>query len=139
MNISPNETHDHPKAVTDEDKQRLEQLAASARRKTAAAVSKQRKLIANLNSDLEKHGDPERWKKGPYVPGPGGSPAALAGTPIAEGEGLAIELPRGVGLTPAGGSDRPVIAPAPAPATPLGSDAAFVARRDQMILIKFFY
>jgi hypothetical protein len=65
--------------------------------------------------------DPARWKKGPYVPGPGGSPAALAGKPKDDGEGLAIELPGGVGLTPAGGA-----APAPAPTPqPLGSDAAF--------------
>ena len=68
--------------------------------------------------------DPERFKKGPYVPGPGGSPAALAGKFASDGEGLAIELPGGVGLTPAAGSDRP-IAPAPAPSQPLGSDAAF--------------
>lgn len=63
--------------------------------------------------------DPERWKKGPYVPGPGGSPAALAGKPK-DDEGLAIEQPGGVGLTPAGGAVA-----APAPAQPLGSDAAF--------------
>ena len=60
--------------------------------------------------------DPERWKKGPYVPGPGGSPASLAGRPKDDGEGLKIDAP-GVGLTPVGGT-----LPA-APAPTLGSDA----------------
>lgn len=71
---------------------------------------------ANANGFTD---DPDRWKKGPYVPGPGGSPAALAGKPK-DDEGLAIDLPGGVGLTPAGGTTI-----APAPAQPLGSDAAF--------------
>jgi hypothetical protein len=88
--------------------------------------------------------------EGPYVPGPGGSPAALAGLPLAtEEEGLAIAPPGGVGLTPAGGSDRPV-ATAPAPATPLGSDTAFaelakygvkrgdyaVSREDNIVIVR---
>jgi len=48
--------------------------------------------------------DPERFKKGPYIPGPGGSPAALAGRPRDDGEGLRIDdVPGGVPLTPAGG------------------------------------
>jgi predicted ribosome quality control (RQC) complex YloA/Tae2 family protein len=38
-------------------------LAASARRKIARALAKQRRLIANLHGDLEKHGEPERWKR----------------------------------------------------------------------------
>lgn len=94
-------------------------------------------------------GDPDRWKKGPYVPGPGGSPAALAGQPLPDGEGLAIELPGGVGLTPAGGS-RMDAAPTPKPATPLGSDAAFadlakygvkrgdyaVSREDGLVIVR---
>jgi hypothetical protein len=50
--------------------------------------------------------DPNRWKGGPYVPGPGGSPAALAGRPTDSDEGLKIETP-GVGLTPAGGTAAP--------------------------------
>jgi hypothetical protein len=89
--------------------------------------------------------DPERWKKGPYVPGPGGSPAALAGKPKDDGEGLSIDLPGGVGLTPAGG-----VAPAPAPVQPLGSDAAFaelakygvkrgdysIAREDGVVVVR---
>ena len=60
--------------------------------------------------------DPERWKKGPYVPGPAGSPASLAGRPQDDGEGLKIEAP-GVGLTPVGGT----LPSAPAPT--IGSDA----------------
>jgi hypothetical protein len=55
--------------------------------------------------------DPDRWKNGPYVPGPGGSPAALAGKPKDDGEGLKIDTPGGVGLTPAAGS-APVRPPA---------------------------
>ena len=46
-----------------ETRHRLEQLAAPARRKAVAAVAKQRKLIANLQGDLEKHGDPDLWKR----------------------------------------------------------------------------
>jgi len=89
--------------------------------------------------------DPDRWKKGPYVPGPGGSPAALAGKQKDDGEGLSIDLPGGVGLTPAGGA-----APAPTPVQPLGSDAAFaelarygvkrgdytIAREDAMVVVR---
>ena len=41
----------------------IDRLAAIARRKVAAAIEKQRKLIANLHGDLEKHGDPEQWKR----------------------------------------------------------------------------
>jgi hypothetical protein len=47
--------------------------------------------------------DPERWKKGPYTPGPGGTPAALAARAKDDGEGLKIDTPGGVPLTPAGG------------------------------------
>ena len=60
--------------------------------------------------------DPERWKGGPYVPGPGGSPASLAGKPKDDVDGLKIDTP-GVGLTPAAG------AAANAPAPSLGTDA----------------
>jgi predicted ribosome quality control (RQC) complex YloA/Tae2 family protein len=38
-------------------------LIARARRKLNSVIAKRRKLIANLNSDLEKHGDPEKWKR----------------------------------------------------------------------------
>ena len=41
----------------------LEQLAAAARRKPLRSIAKEQKLIANLRGDLEKHGDPELWKK----------------------------------------------------------------------------
>ncbi len=54
-----------PKKTEKETEQQLalEQLAAAARRKAAAAVAKQRKLIQNLRGDLEKHGDPDKWKR----------------------------------------------------------------------------
>lgn len=41
----------------------IEQLAALARQKTSREMAKQRRLIANLHGDLEKHGDPDRWKR----------------------------------------------------------------------------
>jgi len=41
----------------------LEQLAAAARRKALRSIAKEQKLIANLRGDLEKHGDPELWKR----------------------------------------------------------------------------
>jgi predicted ribosome quality control (RQC) complex YloA/Tae2 family protein len=41
----------------------IEQLASAARRKPLRSIAKGRRLIANLNGDLEKHGDPERWKR----------------------------------------------------------------------------
>jgi len=47
--------------ITQEEK--LQQLAAVVRRKALAEIKKQQKLIANFNADLEKHGDPERWKR----------------------------------------------------------------------------
>ena len=42
---------------------RFEQLASTVRRKAIAEIKKHRKLIDNLNADLEKHGDAERWKR----------------------------------------------------------------------------
>lgn len=47
--------------------------------------------------------DPERWKKGPYIPGPGSTPASLAGRPKNDDDGLKIEGTGGTPLTPAGG------------------------------------
>lgn len=41
----------------------FEQLAARSRKKALAEVRKHKKLIDNLRSDLEKHGDPEVWKR----------------------------------------------------------------------------
>ena len=46
--------------------------------------------------------DPNRWKGGPHVPGESTTPAALAGRPKDDGDGLKIETP-GVPLRPAGG------------------------------------
>ncbi len=41
----------------------FERAVAAARRKVAASLARHRKLIDNLQSDLEKHGDPEKWKR----------------------------------------------------------------------------
>ncbi|MBK8464990.1 MAG: DUF814 domain-containing protein [Chloracidobacterium sp.] len=41
----------------------FERAVSVARRKAAASLTKQRKLIANLLADLEKHGDPAKWKR----------------------------------------------------------------------------
>jgi hypothetical protein len=46
--------------------------------------------------------DAERWK-GPYLPGEKSTPAALAGKPRDDGDGLRIEAPSGSALQPAGG------------------------------------
>lgn len=50
-------------AKEDESKAALERSVAEARRKVVASLAKHRKLIANLNGDLEKHGDPGLWKR----------------------------------------------------------------------------
>ncbi len=49
-----------PKPTREE---KFQQLAADVRRKAVAEIKKHQKLIANLHADLEKHGDPERWKR----------------------------------------------------------------------------
>ncbi len=41
----------------------FERLAVAARRKVSGSIARRRKLINNLHGDLEKHGDPEIWKK----------------------------------------------------------------------------
>lgn len=41
----------------------LEQLAAAVRRKVERDIAKQTRLIINLKGDLDKHGDPGRWKR----------------------------------------------------------------------------
>lgn len=46
-----------------ERREQFEKLAAAARRKVLNSISKQKKLIKNLRSDLEKHGDPDTWKR----------------------------------------------------------------------------
>lgn len=38
-------------------------MATAVRRRAAAKIRKHEKLISNLRSDLEKHGDPETWKR----------------------------------------------------------------------------
>jgi len=40
----------------------FERAVIAARRKAAALLAKHRKLIDNLHGDLEKHGDPAKWK-----------------------------------------------------------------------------
>ncbi len=45
------------------DRETLAALAAPARRKAAAELRRARKLLDNLRGDLEKHGDPDLWKK----------------------------------------------------------------------------
>jgi hypothetical protein len=83
-------------------------------------------LLGSPTSGTRANSDADRWKNGPYLPGPGDSPAALAGNRLNDGEGLAIELPGGEKLTPAGGAApvRPERR-TPEPAAPIGSDAAF--------------
>lgn len=49
-------------AIKDADDQ-FEQLASSVRRKAVSEIKKHQKLIANLRGDLEKHGDPDLWKR----------------------------------------------------------------------------
>jgi predicted ribosome quality control (RQC) complex YloA/Tae2 family protein len=49
-----------PKTCADEE---LEQLAATVRKRALAEIRRHKKLIANLRGDLEKHGDPELWKR----------------------------------------------------------------------------
>src|SRR5258708_29137349 len=41
----------------------FEHLATGARRRVLRLIAKQQKLVANLRGDLEKHGDPDRWKR----------------------------------------------------------------------------
>lgn len=41
----------------------LEELASVPRRKLQASIAKARKLINNLQGDLERHGEAERWKR----------------------------------------------------------------------------
>ncbi|HEX3101265.1 MAG TPA: NFACT RNA binding domain-containing protein [Pyrinomonadaceae bacterium] len=51
------------KSEKTEAEARFDQLASTVRRKAISELKKHQKLIANLNSDLEKHGDAERWKR----------------------------------------------------------------------------
>lgn len=51
---------DNPKGPTDAE---FERLAAAARRKVVRETTKLEKLIANLQGDLQRHGDAARWKR----------------------------------------------------------------------------
>ena len=46
-----------------ENENEFEQIASSVRKKAVARIRKAERLIKNLHSDLEKHGDPSRWKR----------------------------------------------------------------------------
>ena len=59
--------------------------------------------VARPNDRSGYTNDPDRWKGGPYVPGPGGTPAALANRTRDDGYGLKMEAPGGTQLTPASG------------------------------------
>ncbi len=50
-----------PKEI--EQRERIAELAAKARARIENEIRKSRKLIDNLNGDLEKHGDADRWKR----------------------------------------------------------------------------
>jgi len=41
----------------------FDRLASAARQKVFRSIKRYRKLIENLRGDLEKHGDPEEWKR----------------------------------------------------------------------------
>lgn len=43
--------------------ERFERLAATVRKKALAEIKKHSRLISNLESDIAKHGNPERWKR----------------------------------------------------------------------------
>lgn len=51
------------KPLNAEAEARFKQLASVIRRKALAEIKKHQKLITNLNADLEKHGDADRWKR----------------------------------------------------------------------------
>ncbi len=42
---------------------RIRELTTPSRKKEQRIISKNKKLIQNLRGDLEKHGDPEKWKR----------------------------------------------------------------------------
>lgn len=57
---------EHANKITESDldlAKLAESLAVVPRRKEKNAISKLRKLLNNLHADLEKHGEPEVWKK----------------------------------------------------------------------------
>ncbi|MFN0139428.1 MAG: NFACT RNA binding domain-containing protein, partial [Pyrinomonadaceae bacterium] len=52
-----------PDKLDKKDESEFDQLAAGVRKKALANIRKHKKLIDNLRSDLEKHGEPEYWKR----------------------------------------------------------------------------
>ena len=51
------------RSLSEDELIEIERLAALERRKVNGAIAKEQRLIRNLKGDLEKHGDPERWKR----------------------------------------------------------------------------
>lgn len=49
--------------LTIDKAERFETLVNNARRRIRSQMDKQQKLLTNLQNDLEKHGDAERWKR----------------------------------------------------------------------------
>jgi predicted ribosome quality control (RQC) complex YloA/Tae2 family protein len=49
--------------IENDQQAEVERLAAVVRRKALASITKQKKLVSNLKGDLERHGDPEQWKR----------------------------------------------------------------------------
>lgn len=45
------------------EKEQFDKLSLAARRTVTTAIARQRKLLKNLYGDLEKHGEPELWKR----------------------------------------------------------------------------
>lgn len=54
---------DRTQTIASRERERVEKLSTSAKRSVLTAISRKRKLIANLRGDLERHGDPDRWRK----------------------------------------------------------------------------
>jgi predicted ribosome quality control (RQC) complex YloA/Tae2 family protein len=64
LTIKDMEPVKNTQTAADEDKRaKLELLAAAARRKHLTSIAKGRRLIANLDTDLKRHGDPDQWKR----------------------------------------------------------------------------
>jgi predicted ribosome quality control (RQC) complex YloA/Tae2 family protein len=73
--------NDQPEQIDRDD---LAILAAPARRKLVAELRRTRKLLDNLRGDLEKHGDPDVWKR--Y----GDLLLANIGTATREGDSISV-------------------------------------------------
>jgi len=46
-----------------ERRERISKLAADARKRVSRDIARSRRLLKNLDGDLEKHGSPEHWKR----------------------------------------------------------------------------